>query len=75
MQLFVCRLVAELLYLLHLLSVETLLEAREQSVVSHFGCVRYEREHGVADVAANGFEHLRHEQFAELFALAVDVAV
>ena len=75
MQFLVSRLVAELLYLLHLLSVETLLEAREQSVVSHFGCVRYEREHGVADVAANGFEHLRHEQFAELFALAVDVAV
>ena len=75
MQFLVCRLVSELLYLLHLLSVETLLEAREQSVVSHFGCVRNERKHGVADVAANGFEHLRHEQFAELLALAVDVAV
>ena len=65
----------ELLYLLHLLSVETFLEAREQSVVSYLSCVRYEREHGVVDVAIYGIEHLWHEQFAEAFALAVDVAV
>ena len=75
MKLLFCRNVSKSLNFLYLLLVIILFKSSQQAIEGHLCCVGNEREHGVLNIAVNGFKHRFTKLFTKKLSLIIYVTI